>query len=163
MWAPLRRCTGVRRKSLHVSVCTNPQRQNGVVAFIERMPAVGYSLPCGCLPPGRVRFPSFWPSVGWPRAAQCADPASMLTNTRCRGGSATPPFTRSQLVRETKGEAFRLIPRCVITQSSGQQSWLVGALGALRWRYPAWIAVQALADADSWEEGKIGQTRTGAP
>ena len=33
----------------------------------------------------------------------------------------TQPLTHAQLLREVQGQPVRLIPRCVITQSSGQQ------------------------------------------
>ena len=36
-------------------------------------------------------------------------------------GFCTPPLTWSQLLRETQGKPIRLIPRCVIQQSSGKQ------------------------------------------
>ena len=36
-------------------------------------------------------------------------------------GFCTPPLTWSQLLREIQGKPIRLIPRCVIQQSSGKQ------------------------------------------
>ena len=36
-------------------------------------------------------------------------------------GFCTQPMTHSQLLRATQGKPFRLIPRCVLTQSSGKQ------------------------------------------
>lgn len=42
-------------------------------------------------------------------------------------GFCTPPMTAAQLLRETKGQPYRLIPRHVITQSSGKQRVIVDA------------------------------------
>eukprot|EP00435_Cladocopium_sp_Y103_P073595 s597_g44.t1 len=36
-------------------------------------------------------------------------------------GFCTPPMRQSELLRLIKGQPHRLIPRCVITQSSGKQ------------------------------------------
>ena len=51
------------------------------------------------------------------------DDTFMLTQSMkdADAGFCTQPMTHSQLLRATHGMPFRLIPRCVITQSSGKQ------------------------------------------
>ena len=51
-------------------------------------------------------------------------------------GFCTPPLTWSQLSRETQGKPVRLIPRCVIQQSSGKQRIIDSGQGGPPARQP---------------------------
>ena len=102
-------------------------------------------------------------------------------------GFCTPPLTWSQLLRETQGKPIRLIPRCVIQQSSGKQriidtlipevslpsarnltSWssarLCGRPSMLYWLSPpsASTGPRRSSSATAWKAGeKIGRMPTG--
>ena len=51
------------------------------------------------------------------------DDTLMLAHSRkdADAGFCTQPLTHAQLLRKVQGQPVRLIPRCVITQSSGKQ------------------------------------------
>ena len=85
-----------------------------------------------CLPPPARRGDRPLGGVGWLGGAQCrhhrgsAAGFHRLLRPRAvhegsQGGVLHPPMNLSQLKRYAKGDPYRLIPRCVITQASGKQ------------------------------------------
>ena len=80
-------------------------------------------------------------------------------------GFCTQPMTHSQLLRVAQGKPFRLIPRCIITQSSGKQRIIdnadVGSSVLLCGRPSTLLALalmhadhfHAARESDSWEGG----------
>ena len=99
-------------------------------------------------------------------------------------GFCTPPLQQAELLRRLKGRPYRLIPRCVITQSSGKQRVIdnadTGGQSApgsdanelvlctpLRPAQHAAAVVAAMSEAAFFaaqagrEAGKTGLTRTG--
>ena len=60
--------------------------------------------------------------AGWeePPSRECGFVLEQSTKDH-KEGFCTPPMNLSQLKRYAKGDPYRLIPRCVITQASGKQ------------------------------------------
>ena len=100
--------------------------------FIKGLPAVGYAPHYGVFPYQPVEAIAHSEVLaGWEEhnAATTAgvrpgstDSFVLEQSTKDhREGFCTPPMTLSQLKRYAKGDPYRLIPRCVITQASGKQ------------------------------------------
>ena len=102
--------------------------------FIKGLPAVGYAPHYGVFPHQPVEAIAHSDSevlAGWEEhnAATIAgvrpgstDSFVLEQSTKDhKEGFCTPPKNLSQLKRYAKGDPYRLIPRCVITQASGKQ------------------------------------------
>ena len=102
------------------------------LGFVRGLPAVGLAPPYGIFPQ-QPALPSTLKNVFFDCEAHNSEiRASLKPGLRdefllsqsvadAEAGFCTPPLTWSQLLRETQGKPIRLIPRCVIQQSSGKQ------------------------------------------
>ena len=100
--------------------------------FTQGLPAVGYSAHCGIFPPQPAEFITREEVLGdWEhhnasmlhRLKPGKGDEFLLTQSLkdAEAGFCTQPLRRSELLRLVGDVPHRLIPRCVITQSSGKQ------------------------------------------
>ena len=130
----IRRVTAARDlgfTSLLVILCSWPDASYPF-GLIRGLPAVGYAPCYGIFPElftGRISFEEVmgdWQQHNFEIEARIRpgpDDEFALSQSCVDAdkGFCTYPLTRSELQRSLGGSAFRLIPRCVITQSSGKQ------------------------------------------
>ena len=101
-------------------------------ALIAGMPAVGFAPCYGVFPQIPVEQISFQEVMGdWrahntrtlERLGPSKDDEFILQQSTkdFESGFCSPPLTKEALLKQLKGRPYRLIPRCVITQSSGKQ------------------------------------------
>eukprot|EP00435_Cladocopium_sp_Y103_P028232 s3584_g7.t1 len=100
--------------------------------LVKGLPAVGYAPPYGIFPQqGATLLTMDDVLLGWEAHNQHIlsslkpgkDDAFLLQQSLkdSNNGFCTPPMRQPALLRLIKGQPHRLIPRCVITQSSGKQ------------------------------------------
>ena len=100
--------------------------------LVTGLPAVGYAPCYGIFPELQVDPISFASVLGdWEshnsqiltrlRPGPDDDVALVQSSADADKGFCTHPMTRSEFLREIQGQPHRLIPRCVITQSSGKK------------------------------------------
>ena len=102
------------------------------LGFVRGLPAVGLAPPYGIFPL-QPALPISLEDVFFDCEAHNSEIRASLkpgphdefllsqSVAEADAGFCTPPLTWSQLLRETRGKPIRLIPRCVIQQSSGKQ------------------------------------------
>ena len=101
-------------------------------ALIAGMPAVGFAPCYGVFPQIPVEQISFQEVMGdWrahnartlERLGPSKDDEFLLQQSTkdFESGFCSPPLTKDALLKQLNGRPYRLIPRCVITQSSGKQ------------------------------------------
>ena len=101
-------------------------------ALIAGMPAVGFAPCYGVFPQIPVEQISFQEVMGdWrahnartlERLGPSKDDEFLLQQSTkdFESGFCSPPLTKEAPLKQIKGRPYRLIPRCVITQSSGKQ------------------------------------------